>query len=69
MARQSMSLPYGATLCDGARSAVNPARPMHLCVGCDRRLTAATHAWQKFMKPIPAKHDGKVWTCEKRVER
>lgn len=64
-----MTLPLGSVLCDGAKSAVNPARPMHLCVGCDRRLTAPAHAWQKYMHPIPAKHDGKVWTCDKRIAR
>ena len=62
-------MPVGSVLCDGVKSAVNPGRPMHLCVDCDRRLTIPQHVWQRYMNPIPAKHDGKAWSCEKRVVR
>jgi hypothetical protein len=41
---------------------------MHLCMDCDRRLTPAAHAWQKYLTPIPAVHDGKAWVCDKRVQ-
>lgn len=63
-----MTLPAGSVLCDGAKSAVNPARPMRLCVGCARRLTQPAHVWQKFLNPVPARHDGAKWNCEKRVQ-
>lgn len=62
-----MTLPAGSVLCDGAKSAINPAKPMHLCVACERRLTVPTHVWQKFLNPVPAKHDGTVWECTKRI--
>jgi len=64
-----MTMPYGSALCDGVKSAASPARPCHICVACDRRLTAPQHVWQKFLTPPPAKHDGKVWSCEKRIAR
>lgn len=64
-----MTLPAGSVLCDGARSAVNPGLPMYLCIKCERRTTAPTHPWQKYLQPVPAKHDGRAWTCEKRVAR
>lgn len=61
------ALPYGSALCDGKASAVTPSRPCHVCIDCLRRLTVPQHVWQKFINPPPAVHDGKVWTCEKRV--
>ena len=64
-----MTLAYGATLCDGAKSAVTPSRPAAPCVACERRLTVPQHPWQKFMNPPPAKHDGVRWECGKRVGR
>lgn len=63
-----MTLPYGSVLCDGVASKVNPGRPMHLCMDCDRRLTKPTHTWQKYLNPAPALHDGKAWACSKRVQ-
>ena len=60
-------LPMGAMLCEGVASKVTPTRPMILCMDCDRRLTKATHAWQKYMTP-PAQHTGTSWVCDKRVQ-
>ena len=60
-------LRYGATLCDGVKSAVNPARPCIVCVECERRLTQPAHVWQKYLNPPPAVHDGERWSCDKRV--
>lgn len=62
-----MTMPYGAMLCFGVTSYVNPSRAMHLCVVCDRRLTKPTHTWQKYLEPAPAKHDGEKWICDKWV--
>ena len=59
---------FGATLCHGAMSAVNPSRTCVVCIDCDRRLTKPTHPWQKYLEPVPAKHDGQRWVCEKKVE-
>lgn len=63
-----MTLPYGSMLCDGVASHVTPTRPMVLCMDCDRRLTKPTHVLQKYLQPAPAKHDGKAWNCDKRVQ-
>lgn len=60
-------LRYGATLCSGARSAINPSRPAALCMQCERRTTTPQHVWQKFLEPPPARHDGARWACEMRV--
>jgi hypothetical protein len=62
-----MTLPYGTHLCDGVPSAVNPKRPCIVCMDCQRRLASPDHAWQKYLTPPPAKHDGSVWVCSKRV--
>jgi hypothetical protein len=43
--------------CPGVTSAVNPGRPLRLCLGCVR------YEWG-MDGTGPAKHDGKVWTCK-----
>jgi len=63
-----MKLPAGSMLCEGVASKVNPARPMHLCVACERRLSALyMHEVLRRMKP-QAVHDGRAWACNKRIE-
>lgn len=64
-----MSLPHGTALCDGLPSRVRPSRPMHLCLDCERRLQPASHPWQKYINPAPARHEGGVWVCEKRITK
>jgi hypothetical protein len=64
-----MTLPYGEPRCIGAKSIVNPSRPASVCLLCLRRTLPADHAWQKWLEPAPAKHDGAKWTCEMRAMR
>ncbi len=55
-----------AFLCLGVRSRVNLARPCRVCVDCTRRTYGQVDGRQ-YLKPPPAKHDGKVWACEQQL--
>lgn len=60
-------LRFGDILCNGVMSTVNPSRPCAVCLYCERRTTPPQHAWQKYLDPAPAVHDGQRWVCDKRV--
>lgn len=60
-------LQAGQAICHGLKSRVNASRPLHICIACERRLTAIAHTWPKVLNPPPAAYRNGKWECDRRI--